>query len=261
MPGDGRFIRVREEREVLTLTIDRPEVLNALHPPAHAELAALLDHFAATDALRVAIITGGGARAFCVGNDLKAVAAEGEAAFPATGFAGLTHRHGLWKPVIAAVNGLCLGGGLEIAAAADIAIAAEHAEFGLPEPRVGAAASGGGGLQRLARQIPAKPLMALALRGTRIGAAEALRIGLVSEVVPAAGLAARAAAIAAEIVAGAPLAIAATKQVILESLAEPDLDAALARTYPAVERMRASEDAREGPRAFAEKRPPRWRGR
>jgi len=116
-------------------------------------------------------------------------------------------------------------------------------------------------LQRLARQIPIKHAMWLALRGRRISAQDALRIGLISEIVPLSGLAARAAGIAAEIVACAPLAVEATKQVLLDSLAEPDLAAAISRDYPAVARMADSADAREGPRAFTEKRPPRWLGR
>jgi enoyl-CoA hydratase/carnithine racemase len=237
MPQDFRFIAVREERGIVTLEISRPEVLNALHPAAHSELAALFDEYAARAELRVAIITGSGDRAFCVGNDLKARAASGGDDFPPTGFAGITKRFDLWKPVIAAVNGLCLGGGLEIVAASDIAIAAESAEFGLPEPLVGAAATGGGGLQRLVRQIGMKDAMWLALRGRRIVAKEALRIGLINEVVPLPELAARVRQIAEEILACAPLAVEASKQVMLQSLAETDIAAAIGRFYPALERM------------------------
>ena len=128
-------------------------------------MARAFDLYAADPELRVAIVTGVGARAFCAGTDLKVRAATGRDDHPPTGFAGLTGRFDLFKPVIAAVNGLALGGGVEIVAACDLAIAAAHAEFGLPEPRVGLAALGGGVLHRLARQMPMKQAMWLALTG------------------------------------------------------------------------------------------------
>ncbi|NDP44021.1 MAG: enoyl-CoA hydratase, partial [Aromatoleum sp.] len=145
-----QFLRLDREDAILTITIDRPQVLNSLHRDAHFELARGFDLYAADPALRVAIITGAGERAFCVGTDLKSLAATGDYEYPPGGFAGITKRFDLWKPVIAAVNGLCLGGGVEIVAACDLAIASDHAEFALPEPRVGLAALGGGALQRLA---------------------------------------------------------------------------------------------------------------
>jgi crotonobetainyl-CoA hydratase len=253
--------RVERDGPVLTITIDRPAVLNALHPPAHRELAEAFDAFAADPVLRVAVITGAGDRAFCVGSDLKARAKTNRDDHPESGFAGLTRRFDLFKPVIAAVNGLALGGGLEIVLACDLAVAADHAEFGLPEPRAGLAALGGGGLQRLVRQVPMKQAMALALASRRIGVQEACRIGLVNAVVPREKLAAAVGALCGEILAGAPLAIEATKQAMLQSLDKPGLAAAIRASYPAAERMLASEDAREGQRAFAEKRKPRWQGR
>ena len=254
-------IRAEVEDGILTLTLDRPQVLNALHLPAHVELSRAFDAYAADSALRVAIVTGSGDRAFCVGTDLKSLAQTGDYEYPHGGFAGITKRFDLWKPVIAAVNGLCLGGGVEILAACDLAVASEHAEFGLPEPRVGLAALGGGALQRLARQMPMKDAMGLVLTGKRIPAAEALRISLVNEVVPRGEALQRAQALARDMLACAPLALEASKQVMLQSLAEADLAAAMTRRYPAAERMLASEDAKEGPRAFAEKRKPRWQGR
>jgi len=259
----SRFERILVEPvdTLLWITIDRPAALNALDPQAHRELAAAFDGFTADPTLRVAVITGAGERAFCVGSDLKARAATNADDHPPTGFAGLTHRFDLSKPVIAAVNGLALGGGVEIVAACDLAIAADHAEFALPEPRVGLAALGGGGLQRLARAVPLKQAMDLVLTGRRIGAAEARRIGLVNEVVTRTELRARVREIAAMIMAGAPLAIEASKQVMLRSLAEPDLEAALRASYPAAVAMLASDDAREGQRAFIEKRKPNWQGR
>jgi enoyl-CoA hydratase/carnithine racemase len=256
-----QFIRFERDGAILTVTIDRPEVLNALHLEAHIELSRAFDIYAADPGLRVAIITGAGERAFCVGTDLKSLAQTGDYEYPGGGFAGITKRFDLWKPVIAAVNGLCLGGGVEIVAACDLAIAAEHAEFALPEPLVGLAALGGGALQRLARQMPMKDAMWLALTAQRIGADEARRVSLVNEVAREGTALARARALAQELLACAPLALEASKQVMLQSVAEPDLEAAMRRSYPAAERMLASEDAREGPRAFAEKRKPQWRGR
>jgi crotonobetainyl-CoA hydratase len=254
-------ILVERDGAVLWITIDRPQALNALDPQAHRALSAALDLYAADPALRVAVITGAGERAFCVGSDLKARAAANADDHPPTGFGGISHRFDLMKPVIAAVNGLALGGGVEIVAACDLAIAADHAEFALPEPRVGLAALGGGGLQRLARTLPLKYAMELVLTGRRFGAEEAKRIGLINDVVPRADLKARVRQMAAAIIEGAPLAVEASKQVMLQSLAQPDLVVALRATYPAAERMLASDDAREGQRAFVEKRKPRWQGR
>lgn len=259
---DGfQFCRVVRDGHLLTITIDRPEVMNALHPPAHAELARAFDLYGADPELRVAIITGTGTRAFCAGTDLKVRAATGRDDHPPTGFAGLTGRFDLFKPVLAVVNGLALGGGVEIVAACDLAIAADHAELGLPEPRVGLAALGGGVLHRLARQMPMKQAMWLALTGRRITAGEAQDLGLINQVVPARDLERTVRAVVDDLLTGAPLALEATKQVMLQGLAEPDLAKAIGARYPAAERMLASEDAREGQRAFVEKRPPRWRGR
>jgi crotonobetainyl-CoA hydratase len=260
-PARCEHIRLEEEEGILTITLERPQVLNALHLPAHVELARAFDMYAQTPALRVAIVTGAGERAFCVGTDLKSLAQTGDYEYPRGGFAGITKRFDLFKPVIAAVNGLCLGGGVEIVAACDLAVADEHAQFGLPEPLVGLAALGGGALQRLARQMPMKDAMALVLTGRRIDAAEARRVSLINEVVPRGQALSRARAIARDMLACAPLALEASKQVLLQSTAEPDLEAAMRRRYPAAERMLASADAKEGPRAFAEKRPPRWQGR
>jgi crotonobetainyl-CoA hydratase len=261
MSTSYHYCRFERDGHVVTITLDRPDVLNALHPAAHRELAHAFDTYAADPELRVAIVTGAGDRAFCVGTDLKALAQTGDHAKPPTGFAGITHRFDLWKPVIAAVNGLCLGGGVEILAACDLAIASEHAQFGLSEPRVGLAALGGGALQRLARDLPLKEAMWLVLRAQRIDAAEARRIGLVNQVVPAEDLLMAARSLADDLLECAPLALQASKQVMLQSLDEPEFARAMTRRYEAADRMLASEDAIEGPRAFAEKRKPNWRGR
>ena len=261
MNSGGSGIRTAREGAVLWIVIDRPKALNALDPAAHFALAAALDIFAADGSLRVAAITGEGDRAFCVGSDLKARAERNADHHPPTGFAGLTHRFDLKKPVIAAVNGLAIGGGVEIVAACDMAYAADHAEFALPEAKVGLAALGGGGLQRLARSLPLKLAMELALTGRRIKAEEAKRIGLVNDVVPLAALKDRVRQAAAMIAEGAPLAIEASKEVMLQSLGAGSLEAALRASYPAADRMLASEDAREGQRAVVEKRKPVWTGR
>lgn len=254
-----RHIAVEADGPVVTLRIDRPEVRNALHPAAHAEMAAALDAFAADDGLRVAVITGSGDRAFCAGSDLKARAETGVDDMPPTGFAGLAERFDLWKPVIAAVNGDAIGGGLEIVLACDLAVAVDGARFGLPEPKVGLAAAGG--LHRLARAIPDKWAMELALTGRLFDAGEALRLGLVNRVVPREALSATVRAMAAGIAANAPLSTMATKQMMRQGLGYASLADAFAARYPAHEAMLASEDAREGPRAFAEKRRPVWKGR
>ena len=256
-----RHCRAERDGGVLTVTLNRPEVLNAFNQAAHWELNAVWDAYAADDTLQVAIITGGDGRAFCVGSDLKDLAANGPHTYPPGGFAGITTRFDLWKPVIAAVNGLCFGGGVEILAACDLAIASDDARFALSEVKVGLAALGGGALQRLAREMTMKDAMWLALTGQPIDAEEAKRIGLVNRVVPRGELAGAAQALARDLLECAPLAVQASKQVMLQSVGEPTLEAAMSRTYTAAERMLASEDAKEGPIAFAAKRKPVWKGR
>lgn len=247
---------------MLCVTIERPDVMNALHRPANLELERAFDAFAADPDLWVAILTGAGERAFCAGNDLKYQAAGNDTTIPPSGFGGLTARFDLTKPVIAAVNGLAFGGGFEIALACDLIVAARTASFALPEPRVGLAATAGG-LLRLSQQIPLKKAMDIILTGRRVGAPEAMDLGFVNEIVetPAQVLDA-AKALAARILEGAPLAVRASKELAMRGFdAEnlPDLYARQ-RTYPAVKALYDSADRIEGPRAFAEKRAPRWTG-
>lgn len=249
---------------VLVVTLDRPKA-NAIDV---ATSHALYEAFARLEddpLLRVGVVTGSGERFFSAGWDLKAASA-GEAVdadHGPGGFAGLTELFGRSKPVIAAVNGLALGGGLELALAADLMVVADHAELALPEVRVGVVADAGGML-RLPRRLPEAVAREMLLTGRRMRAEEAGRRGLANLVVPRQDLLDAALALAAEIRAGAPLAVAAVQEV-LAATASLGLREAFARMrsgeLAAYSRMLSSEDAVEGPRAFAEKRPPHWRGR
>lgn len=263
MQGHAAGIRWKTQDQTLILTIDRQSRRNALDPEAHHQLASLFDKFADSDTLLVAIITGAGDKAFCAGSDLSAEAGLDRANLPRTGFAGLAERFDLIKPVIAAVNGDAIGGGMEIVLACDVCVAVPESRFALPEPRVGLAASGG--LHRLARQVPLKKAMELALTGRMFTADEAVDMGVVNRLSPsragAGGALAMALETAALICKNAPLAVRATKQMMMHGLDLPDLEAAFAAPYPAFETMLGSQDAREGRLAFLQKRNPEWRGR
>src|SRR6516225_2504608 len=175
------FVKVDREGPVTTVTLNRPEVMNALHSPAHFELDEAFNAFRDDPEQWVAIVTGAGERAFSAGNDLKHQAGGGKMESPPSGFAGLTSRFDLTKPVIAAVNGVAMGGGFEIALACDIIVASENAVFALPEPRVGLAALAGG-LHRLPRAIGLKRAMGMILTGRRVSAREGFELGFVNEV-------------------------------------------------------------------------------
>jgi len=257
--SDYRFCTVEDEGRVRVVTLNRPEVMNALHSEAHWELDGVWNEFAADPLLWVAIITGAGERAFSAGNDLKAQAAGKRGTRPKTGFAGLTSRFDLEKPLIAAVNGTAMGGGFETALACDIIIAAENAVFALPEVRVGLIP--GSGVHRLPRLIGTKRALGMILTGRRVSAAEGLALGFVNEVVPAGEALAAAKRWAAQILEASPMAIRAAKQVVYQSLDQPTLEAAMSRTYPAAEANLNSQDYIEGPKAFAERRKPNWQNR
>jgi crotonobetainyl-CoA hydratase len=255
------FVDVKRRGRIAVVTLNRPDVLNALHKPAHFELHEVFNNFAADPDQWVAIVTGAGDRAFCAGNDLKWQAAGGERGWNSSGFGGLTLRFHCDKPIIAAVNGVAMGGGFEIALACDLIIASENATFALPEPRVGLAALAGG-LQRLPRQIGLKRAMGMILTGRHVSAREGFELGFVNEVVPA-GEALRAAERwADQICQNSPMSVRASKQAVMEGLNHPLQEAMIAqREYPAVREMVESADYVEGPKAFAEKRPPRWQGK
>ncbi len=255
------FSRVERDGRLLVVTMDRPKVMNALHPPANEELGKIFDEFSADPDLWVAIITGAGDRAFSAGNDLKYTVESGsKLEIPPRGFAGLTSRFDNPKPIIAAVNGVALGGGFEIALAADLIVASDNASFALPEPRVGLAALAGG-IHRLPRQISLKNAMGMLLTGRRVPASEALAFGLVNEVVPHDQVMAAARRWAAQILECAPLSVRASKQAAHEGLDKASLEEAIHSHYAGIVEMVKSEDFVEGPRAFTEKRKPNWKGR
>ncbi|MDC3314235.1 enoyl-CoA hydratase-related protein [Alphaproteobacteria bacterium] len=244
---------------IMIVTVSRPQVRNALTPDCHFALAEIFDRFAADDSLHVAIITGEGDKAFCSGSDLNFIDDLKPDDMPVSGFGGLTTRFDLYKPVIAAINGDAIGGGLEIVMACDLAIAVPHARFCLPEPKVGLAASGG--LHRLARTLTLKHAMKLAMTAEMIDAETAVAMGLINQVYPTDDILDDAIEMARNIGELAPLAIKASKQMILEGLSAPDMQSAFAGRYSAFEAMLASHDAKEGPRAFIEKRSPKWSGK
>jgi dehydration protein DpgD len=268
VPGsEVERVRYEKKEHVAYVTMDRPEVLNAMDLRTHEELAAIWDEVESDDDVRVAVLTGAGERAFSVGQDLKERARLTEQGAPATTFGSrgqpgwprLTERFSLSKPVLARVHGYALGGGFELALACDLIIASEQAVFALPEARLGLV-PGAGGAFRLARQLPLKIAMGYLLTGRRMTAATALQYGLVNDVVPYELLDRRVAEWTAELIRSAPLSVRALKESVLTSLDLP-LEEAFSTRYHWEERRRAGEDAAEGVRAFTEKRDPLWTGR
>jgi enoyl-CoA hydratase/carnithine racemase len=251
---DLQFSTVTRKGPITIVTLSRPEVYNALHTDAHFELNKVFDDFCADSEQWVAIVTG-------AGDNLKWQAAGGKRGWDSGGFAGLTSRFDCDKPVIAAVNGVAMGGGFEIALACDLIIASDNAMFALPEPRVGLAALAGG-LHRLPRQIGLKRAMGMILTARHVSAREGFELGFVNEVVPQGEALAAAERWAETICRNSPMSIRASKQAIQKGLAV-SLEQAISeqRDYPAVKTLVASQDYIEGPKAFSEKRPPKWLGK
>lgn len=263
MPESDAVVVERDEHVLLAI-LNRPEARNAVDGALTLALGTALEEAEHDTEVRAVVVTGAGEMSFCAGADLKAIA-RGESLNPpgteAWGFAGMV-GHPISKPVIAAVNGTAMGGGTELVLAADLAVAADTATFGLPEVRRGLIAAAGG-LVRLPAQLPRKIAMQLILTGRPVDAATALRWGLVNEVVAPDRVLETALALAHQIAANAPLAVQASKRValgIVDGTVPAEADAWAASDAEMIALM-GSEDALEGPLAFAEKREPRWKGR
>ena len=257
---DYEYVLVHRDGHRLEITINRPQVRNALYPPAHEELSEIFDAYFADPNLWVAIITGAGDQSFSAGNDLIYSASGKPNYIPKTGFAGLTSRRGMTKPVIAAVNGFAMGGGLETALACHLIVVDENAQLALSEVRVGLFA-GAGGIVRLPRMLPPKLANELILTGRRIGAQEALAHGLANRIAPAGKALDIARELADEIVASSPTSVRLSLEVMEQTQAIADvIDAVSARTT-AIDELMTSEDMIEGLTAFAQKRPPNWLNR
>ena len=252
-----KYVELKRDGNVLEITFNRPEAYNALFSAAHFELAEIFDEFERDQDLWVAIVTGAGEKAFCSGNDLKVSASGGDMSMPASGFAGLCSRTNREKPVIAAVNGVAMGGGLEIVLACDVAIADPIASFALPEVKVGLFAAAGG-LQRLTRQIGEKAAMELILTGRKVGSDEASQLGLINSICEAGGVMDAARGLAKTIAGNSPTSIRASKRVLnaVDSLA--DWDKALELSHKEIVKLIQSKDTREGMTAFVQKRKPNW---
>ncbi|MGB5863205.1 MAG: enoyl-CoA hydratase-related protein [Sulfitobacter sp.] len=252
------FITTEKRGHILIVTMNRPDVYNAVHVDMHNEMAACWDAFAADRDLWVAVLTGAGDKAFCAGNDLKATAAGGaRATMTQTGFAGLSARFDLEKPIIAAVNGFAMGGGFETALSCDIILASQNAKFALPEVKVGffAAASG---VQRLSRYIGRLAAQELMYTGRTISADEALALGCVNAVLPHEELMQKAMEKAEQLCAVSPSAVKATKRVLNDMYARDGMQDSIAYSREVIADLSKTEDFKEGVNAFVEKRAPVW---
>jgi acetyl-CoA C-acetyltransferase len=232
---------------------------NALHPPAHEELDEIFDAFFADPELWVAILTGAGKDSFTAGNDLK-FSSKNFVHLPKSGFAALTTRGGRTKPIIAAVNGFALGGGLEICMCCELVVADAKAKFGLTEVQVGLVA-GAGGLIRLPRRVPQNLAYEMILTGRRLSAEEALAVGLINRIAPDGEALAGARQLADEILKGSPTSVRLALQIMRDTAGIPDELTAARMKHPALDELLTSDDGTEGPLAFAQKRKPKWSNR
>ncbi|BBY05251.1 crotonase/enoyl-CoA hydratase family protein [Mycobacterium noviomagense] len=249
---------------VMVITINRPEVRNAVNGAVSTAVGDALEQAQHDPEIRAVVITGAGDKSFCAGADLKAIARRENLYHPdhaEWGFAGYV-RHFIDKPTIAAVNGTALGGGTELALASDLVVAEERAKFGLPEVKVGLIA-GAGGVFRIVHQLPRKVALEMLLTGEPISAAEALKWGLINQVVPDGTVLQAALALAERVTVNAPLSVQASKRIAYgaDDGVIPDEEPGWARTEREFRALLRSEDAKEGPRAFAEKRQPVWKSR
>lgn len=252
------FITTEQQGNVLLVTMNRPDVYNAVNAQMHEEMSDCWDAFAADQDLWVAVLTGAGDKAFSAGNDLKATAKGGiSKGLPPTGFAGLSSRFDLEKPIIAAVNGFAMGGGFETALSCDIIIASENAKFALPEVKVGFFASASG-VQRLSRYIGRLAAQEMMLSGRTIDAAEALRLGCVNEVVAPDALMDRAMAKAQELASVSPSSVKATKRILNSMAVTEGLPESLQYSREVQADLAQTQDFKEGVQAFVEKRAPKW---
>ena len=252
------FITAEKRGHILLVTMNRPEVYNAVHVDMHNEMAACWDEFAADRDLWVAVLTGAGDKAFSAGNDLKATASgANKKPMTPTGFAGLSSRFDLEKPIIAAVNGFAMGGGFETALSCDIILASENAKFALPEVKVGffAAASG---VQRLSRYIGRLAAQEMMFTGRTIDAAEALKLGCCNEVLPHDKLMDRAMELAEQMCTVSPSAVKATKRVLNAMMAGDGMQDSIKYSREVIADLQKTEDFKEGVTAFVEKRAPNW---
>ena len=247
---------VEIEDGVMVLTINRPKAKNAMSKAVAELIAAAMNEVEINDEIRVAILTGADGT-FCAGMDLKGFAKGEFPVVPGRGFGAIT-QYVSSKPLIAAVEGFAMGGGLELALACDLVVAADNVRFGLPEVKRGLVA-GAGGLIRLPQQIPPRVAMEAALTGDAISAERAYELGLINAVVEPGGALAKAKALAQTIAANAPLAVEASKKVVLQQ-ADWDSEDCFEKQIDIVRPVIKSRDAKEGARAFAEKRKPEWSG-
>lgn len=266
MESKTSYVRYEKKGRVAYITINRPEVMNALNLRAHEELQAIWDDFENDDSLWLGVLAGAGTKAFSVGQDLKELVDRTDGGEPASSFGSagrpgwprLTERFSFSKPIIARVHGYALGGGLELALACDIIVASDCATFALPEARLGLVA-GAGGLFRLPKTIPHKVAVGYLMTGRSFTAGRAYELGLVNEVVPLGELDCAVQRWVDDVLRCAPLAVRTIKEVTGRAQTM-DLATAFTTSYASEEKRRNSLDCMEGPRAFVEKRDPCWKG-